>query len=220
MTRPLAMLVAFSLGLALTVSVATSGESGRSTEQIGIQGQWAIDVREPDGTSVTRREFHNDLVSGPALASLLGGKTVMGRFQVRLSCGPTGAQCASPCAASLCSIFEPDFAFVLPPGIPGTLVKTLLVSLPASGGLRLQGSTVASANGTIGQVETLLTHCDTLTTPPAGCVSSSVGQFALTTAVVSPAIEVFSGQQVLVTVTITSTTATALPPPSSTAPAR
>jgi hypothetical protein len=219
MNRPLAMLVAFSLGLALTAPVATSGESGRSTEQIGIQGQWVIDVRGPDGTSVTRREFHNDLVSGPALASLLGGKTVMGRFQVRLGCAP-GTQCTLPCAASLCSIFEPDFAFALPPGIQGTVVKTLLLSLPTSGGLRLQGSTVASANGTIGQVETLLTHCDSLTTPPVGCVSSSVGQFPLTTAVLSPAIEVFSGQQVLVTVTITSATATAPSALSSTEPAR
>jgi len=55
-----------------TASAQDTGD-GATTEGIKVHGRWTIEVREPDGTVVERREFENALINPPLMANLLTG---------------------------------------------------------------------------------------------------------------------------------------------------
>jgi len=77
---------------ALGGQAATAGAPAAKGTQEGIKvhGHWTIEVKNPDGTVVTHREFENSLVSnsGPGLLSaMLGGAVIPGSWSVVLADG-------------------------------------------------------------------------------------------------------------------------------------
>src|SRR3989442_5421961 len=51
---------------------------GGQVEGIKVHGHWTIEVRNPDGTLVTRREFENGLVGASGLAQILARQKTPG----------------------------------------------------------------------------------------------------------------------------------------------
>ena len=102
------------------VASASGGEYG---EGINVHGHWTIEVRDPDGGLVERREFDNALIGGSVLAEIVGGLSVQGVWSITLR----AISGNSPCG-TVCGIFESSF-----PLSGQTVFKTLSVSVPTSG---------------------------------------------------------------------------------------
>jgi hypothetical protein len=213
MRLPLGTLLATLLVLGLTVSLVPAAAAGTGDETIGVSGHWVIEVHQPDGTPVSRREFHNALASPATIPIVLGGKFTAGPLQISLNCVGTG--CVPPCPGS-CRIVEPRLAGFA----TASMFKNLTVSLLPGGfqGFQVQGRAMVSSDSTIAQVDTMVNLCPPATnTAICGMAGTPPLIASLTTASLSPAIAVVAGQQVVVTVTITFATATA-PPASVVAP--
>ena len=92
---------------ALPEEVVSGAPSGGTGEGIQVHGRWTIEVREPDGTLVTRREFDNALggFTPRELAKILGRVSSVGLWQIDLHDDFGGN---NPCIlnglASVCSI--------------------------------------------------------------------------------------------------------------------
>lgn len=195
-TRALSMALLVGLGVAgwAAVARAEEGTSGRQ-EGIKVHGHWTIEVREPDGTLVTRREFQNAL--GPAapalLAGFLGRQNSVGLWAVLLF--TTGA--LQPCAGQTCEIVEtgsPELETL-------TTFKTLTVTVPTSGNdagkIVLNGTATVRTTTTINRVSTTVHACPSNVAPATPC---SVGPVMLTLGTTS--VSVSNGQIVQVTVVI------------------
>jgi hypothetical protein len=167
-------------------SVGQGSASGNgSHEGIKVHGHWIIEVRDPDGTLVTRREFENSLTStaGAFLPTILSRQSTIGFWSVSIS---------DPANTTTLSVQEGS---------------ALTVSAPSSGAnagkFVLTGSTVAAGGLTsIGTVGTNLTVCSA-TVAPANCNLTNIstnGPFTL--AILAPAIGVSNGQTIAITVLI------------------
>jgi hypothetical protein len=191
------MLVTVLAVLALAVALVPSGASGGPDESIGVSGHWVIEVRDPDGTLVTRREFHNALNGAGRLSEHLRGVLTPGPMRVVLSC--LSSPCVAPCPGR-CSITEARAVGTA----TSSLFKNLTVT-PLSTGYELRGFAVASADGEIERVLTFVGVCPP-TVAPASCTVSQEA-FSLTATNLSSPVPVASGQQVLVTVSVSFATA-------------
>jgi hypothetical protein len=191
MRTPPRALVA-TLLVALAVALAPSGVSAGPDESIGVSGHWVIEVRDPDGTLVTRREFHNALVGASRLSEHLRGVATPGPMRVAMTC--TSITCVKPCPIG-CSITEARAV-----GAATTSLFKNLTVTPLPTGFELRGFAVASADGTIERVATFVGLCPP-TVAPASCPVSQESS-ALTSTNLSPSVPVANGQQVLVTVTV------------------
>ncbi len=124
---------------------ATNGSqaanSGGVAEGIKVHGHWIIEVRNPDGTLVTRREFDNRLVDASLLTRVLTRKTQDLGWIVEVI----------PC----CAMVEADF---LDQALPNNAwSKTLTVTAPTgpqAGQLILFGSVTAQSNIQVTKVAT------------------------------------------------------------------
>jgi hypothetical protein len=209
MRTPSRGLVAALLVLAFAASLAPPGASGGTDETIGVRGHWVIEVRDPGGAPVMRREFHNALAVDNPITRFLTGQKGPGSFTVRII-GDTLA-CGSVGPIGLCFISDSRGQV----GATGSAFRTLTVSSGADG-LQLRGSAVVSSESTIARVETFISTCEKNLTP-VNCaqfnplLGSPTTPAPLTSAVLSPGIDVHPGQQVLITVIITAATATASP---------
>lgn len=174
---------------------------GETREGIAVHGRWTIEVRDPDGTLVERREFDNALATqAPALlAELAAGSRTSGIWRIDLAGGSGNNPCAG--GASPCFIVETAA------GGSGSTFPTLTVSVPSSGPnspkLVLSGTATAQHDSQILLVRTSLGHCDPTVAPSTDCVGSNMSFSPMTAAVLSPAVSVVSGQQIQVTVVIT-----------------
>lgn len=172
-------------------------------EGIKVHGHWAIEVRNPDGTVVTHREFENSLTAGGAaiLSSLLSRSVSLGSWTVEV-----GSSTAPPCqntsagVPSACLIHEPGTAFVP----DNNSVFTLTVASGAGNTLILSGTAAAGINGNIDQVQTFSSVCANTFAPSSPCsVAAQLPQSAiLTSATLTSPIVVSQGQTIAVTVTI------------------
>ena len=209
MRTPRRTLVATLLVVALAVSLTPTGGAGAADEIIGVSGHWVIEVRDPDGTLATRREFHNTLHPSNNIREILTSQRSAGALEVTLDCSSVG--CPRPCPTGLCRIVEPRQTFTA----SASLFKNLTV-VNVAGGFQLRGFIVAGADATIDQVFTFVTNCAP-TVASSSCVASTSGaqRNGLTTAVISGGIPVVNGQQVLVTVTIGFATGAPSPPATS-----
>jgi hypothetical protein len=133
---------------------------------IKVHGHWTIDLRNPDGTLATHREFENSLAPlGPSvLASNLAHQTVTGTWNIQLQ--------GSVCSGAYCTIYEDLDINAIGPNV----FKGLTVSAPTSGpynyALVLSGSFIAPTSGTVGAVATYVNTC----TPfyaPSSCTYGS-----------------------------------------------
>lgn len=114
-------------------------------EAIKVHGHWTIDVRNPDGTLVTHREFENALTSegSTTLGRLLVRQQTSGGWLVRLENrnGDDACEELTPILRSRpCSIVEPGW----PADENPNLKKSLGISLAPSGAIVLTGITTAA----------------------------------------------------------------------------
>ena len=196
-------LVALGLLFGVFEAGPTAVTGGEAREGIAVHGHWTIEVRDPDGGLVERREFDNALVMGgsTALALVAAGLQTSGVWWVDLDHGGAGGR---PCAGGTlpCRIIESAA------GGGGHVFSTLTVSVPNAGPdtgkLVLSGTATADNDTLISFVQTTLSLCDPAAAPITDCVGGSgIGNYTFTQASVSPAVSIVSGQQILVTVIIT-----------------
>jgi hypothetical protein len=143
-------------------------------EGIKVHGYWVIEVRDPDGRLIQRRDFENSLTSPGAqnLPLFLSGFQVPGGWYIALT-DPNNATTGSPCAGSpnpgakagACYLIQSTSTYEFAGGNPfctnsGPCSSNLLVSVgnPITG-LVLTGSITATQVGNVGAVGTFLASC-------------------------------------------------------------
>jgi len=194
---------AFLLAVALCANAqgATRAKHvGGLREGIKVHGHWTIEVRNPDGELVTRREFENSLNDPQALVGPISRTVSIGLWEVDV--GATGGG-AGPCVSNIpggfCSIIEPNST-----ATSSFFFKNLTVNTTNSGAqLVLSGSATASQNGSINNVQTGSRRCPS-SVLPANCLDNTQGStiVTFTETGIFPAIPISNGQLILVTVTI------------------
>jgi hypothetical protein len=161
---------------------------------IKVHGHWVIEVRNPDGKLVARREFENSLAPGGQnfLATFLSRQYSVGAWEIWLiSSDNTKNVCTFSGNPVPCQINEPNSGEA--PGCTGgptSCFATLQVTPPPSGGwtFSLSGSAVAAVAGVIDTVQTYQNACTSATSPSAcgtepalNPVAGPSGQFSGTT---------------------------------------
>jgi hypothetical protein len=182
-----------------TKPATTARNPGGKSEGIKVHGHWVLDVRNPDGTLASRKEFENALLTIPgegssALATLLAGGAAVGGWYVAL---------ASPGVNGQFIIGQGSICSDLPEA--GSCVNSLTAVVGISGTqLILQGTTAPFPNGLLisSAGTTLLTCSPGLT--PAACLAGGPGVFKQWdfTQVAGLNQSVLTGQTVTVTVTL------------------
>lgn len=174
---------------------------GGPKEGIKVHGHWTIDVRNPDGTLVSHREFENALADGgEPLVYMLMRIMKAGEWQVILKGGVLGDN--SPCVfngtVSPCFIYETSTLQQVVEG-PAQF-KTLTIGtqgeLPQIQAI-LRGTMTASRAGLIAEVFTNLRTCPV---DRVGLCDTSGYTFTSTT--ITPAVNVANGQIVQITVAL------------------
>jgi len=191
---------------------APANGAGGPKEGIVVHGHWTIDVRQPDGTLVTHREFENALTGGGTLiANLLARRAITGHWDIYLANMLTGEDAQKyPCSIEVpagtgnfvgagCSIGEHGW---------GTEGPSLFGNLTiAATGFTLSGTATASRVGVIDVVRTGYTAClpgllvSTCSTPPGPFVSTQFGEFSAAT--LSSPVAVVPNQLIQASVTYT-----------------
>jgi hypothetical protein len=177
--------------------------SGAKPEGIKVHGHWIIDIRNPDGSLATHREFENSLqpTGGPALLSSLARLDVTGLWQVNLQ--------GNVCTGNFCNLYESNEP-VSGPSAFLTLTVGLGVAGPNNGMLVLNGSFTAPQSGIISGVFTAFDFC-TQGVLPANCTAQNGTRVVFTGVTTSAipatfsAVSVTGGQFVQVTVLISLT---------------
>lgn len=166
-------------------SAATNKEhAGGPHEGIKVHGHWVIDVRNPDGTLVTHREFENGLIGPAVLANVLARQNSVGFWRVMLTDTNIGS----------------DYDLLEPTYIGSGASNNLTVTAGGAAAV-LTGSFVASVADTINAVETDNYLCSPSTPPSTPC-SGSQQDSGFTSTRFSPGISFVAGQTVTVIVTI------------------
>ena len=171
--------------------VAESASSrGATTEGITVHGHWVIEVRDPDGSLVQRREFDNVLSTSGAemLAKVLAKERIFGEWAVTLQGSPgTDAACLSGTVVTSCAITEAS-----------TQLSNFFPNLSLvrnTSQVVLSGTATAQRDGNVATVTSQNKLCDPINT------SSCDGFTVLTVQSFTP-ISVSTGQSILATVTI------------------
>lgn len=174
-----------------------TGSDGGTQEGITVHGHWTIEVSEPDGTLVERREFDNALdeeYGALILARCLARKRTVAFWEIELTSYPK----------------EPYFSVeIQEAGDPGTgahVFKTLTVELVDTGDnagtIMLSGTASAHQDNKISYVKTNLITVSPNQAPSATQFSGTKWSSPFTETTLSPGVEVTEGQQVAVTVSI------------------
>jgi len=170
-------------------------DTGGLSEGIKVHGHWVIEVREPDGALVSRREFDNSLTSigQLQLVDFLSRTLAVGLWQVNLIGSP------SPCddftgQAGICKVLEANAPDAGPDKFKNLIVKD------SGASLILSGNAIAARDSLITSVVTF--HRECLLSEGTGCTINLLAGAAFTSSAVSPSVSVIAGQQIMVTVTI------------------
>jgi len=184
-------------------------DSGGKNEGIRVHGHWVLEIKNADGSSASRHEFENALVTTSCLdvcgnvgmAQLLTGQYFATEWAVALAytdaaCQQNPQSCSNCPSATLCGFIS--IQQVGCTGVP--LCGLLTVGLNSnSTALVLTGTSApVVATGTISLVRTIFYNCPLSSTPTA-CFQNQPGIFftaANTNLTIQP------GQAVSVTVTI------------------
>jgi hypothetical protein len=157
-----------------------------SHEGITVHGHWIIEVKNPDGTVVTHREFENSLAGGPGgpvgsntLAGLLSGLLTPGPWTIFLYGGACSTGVGGP-GSQACVIISPNATSTVSSyGCSTSLASaspqpfcyaTLTESLQGTGSFfttfALSGSAYADTSATINSVGTVQVVCSNFANPP------------------------------------------------------
>jgi hypothetical protein len=180
------------LVMVIGVMVA-AGVAAQEREGIKVHGHWTIDIRNPDGTLVSHREFENALVIGQGdlqLASVLSRNGQMGTWGVILT-NPAGA---GPCPTD-CVILEPAEAQAIQ--VLALTGSANLQVQQARTSFSLTGSMTATTKGSITQVSTLVAVCSAFQS--CGLFAGAGATFSQ--AMLSQPVPIVAGQIIQVTVT-------------------
>lgn len=177
--------------------------SGGPREGVKVHGHWTIDVRNPDGTLASHRDFENSLQS-PGAKTLVGSlsrSSVTGLWAVQLQ-SSTGAPCNS---TSVCLLSEPaEASFTTADSF--NLAVSAPTSGPNSGKLVLAGSVTVSASAVLINVATTVDVCavgvDATACNFAKILTPTTGSPFFTSALITTPVSVVPGQLVQVTVVI------------------
>jgi hypothetical protein len=174
-------------------------------EGIGIRGYWTIEIRNPDGTLATRREFKNALTTnGQAyLSRLLARLLTPGPWLIRL--GGASSPCRTFTENFDCILTEARASRPASPHLAKTLVPV------ANPPLTYSGYIVVPFDGSITSVASSVEQC-LPTVKTASCLGvTQIGGAQLFppsfTEATIPAIPVTAGQQVAASVAFTFSTA-------------
>jgi hypothetical protein len=210
---PLAVFIALVLSLSTRAMAQRTDQAGADDlgEEVMVAGHWVIEVRDPDGTLVASREFHNALTgSGKVLlASLLARVGAIGQWMIGLDGSTnTSALCLSDGVPAPCVIVESTNPQPPPPSSPTLTVEAYPEgSLPPPAtpiweGLSLSGTARARRDGDVGSVSTWLGTCGPEISP-ADCLSQSTGANNFTWADLDAPLPVLAGQTVYARVELT-----------------
>ena len=138
------------------MAAAEKPEPGGKTGGIKVHGHWMLEVRNPDGTLASRKEFENGLVTGlgggsNALALLLSGEAAFGGWWVTLTTNVNNNAGYNIAQAPLCPFLAPTFgcANSLTVVVPNNPFGTQVV---------LQGTVPFTSSATIYMVGTSFGH--------------------------------------------------------------
>jgi hypothetical protein len=170
-------------------------------EGIAVHGHWVIEVKNPDGTLVERREFENALVPGfgaPTLAKILSRTNSVGGWKITLYGVPVTQ---SPFLTETSTrtegvLVESTYTRTYP-----YYFNNLTVSLSAdTNGCVLSGTVTAAINGNIGRVKTHVIMLPS-SQPPSSIYTGGVSTNDVTETTLASPISLTAGQLVTVTVT-------------------
>lgn len=184
--------------------IAKAAPSGGPQEGIKVHGHWTIEVRNPDGTLGTRREFENALTpsGASALAEFLARTKSVGSWRVNLEGSPVAA---SPCVVATgpiaCSVVEPASGNSGPTFFP-TLTIDAPTTGPNAGKFVLRGTATAQRDGNVGVVGTDFAECSATVAPSVPCPAFAIVQGGVFSFTSTTPIPVSAGQQIQVTVVI------------------
>lgn len=173
-----------------TIAGETATPADGTSEGVKVHGHWTIEVRDPDGTLVSRRQFDNDLVPTGArdLSRVLAGSLEiaparrLGLWGVNLV-GFTNSICPeAPC--TLQDVRYGDF-FSETPSLSVNLTVTAPDTGPNSGKLVLSGTFTASADGGVDAVDTTFNFSNFTATTLGSTITVVNGQQILVTAIIS-----------------------------------
>ena len=138
---------------------------GGPIEGITVHGHWVIEVRDPDGTLVERREFENALSSAATITGLLARDHSAGLWEVQLRASVSSA---APCQTSAgtsshCHVVESASSVS-----DAKFSKTLTIS-HGFGDFVLTGTATAQKSGEVGVVRTGMSRCATPVAPDSPC---------------------------------------------------
>lgn len=184
----------------------TSTEEGIPEDGINVHGHWIIEVINPDGFVVERREFDNAFnasVGNRLLANILSRQNCVGAWRIELFGSESShfpfLDGTNPSTGWLLENTDTNYDLVSATG--DNVFNTLTVSTNIEGDLELNGNAVAGRDGDIGRVATLLSLAPA-TQPPAVVYDNTEAGLFCQTYLETP-IALVSGQQVIVKVLIT-----------------
>ena len=174
-------------------------------EGLRVHGHWTIEVRDPDGTLVERREFDNALdtnTGNQTLTKILGRIWTVGNWQVWTGSQAASEVCEVPAGTPniQCHIAEAGD----PSGVgTNNYFHTLVASVPGSDpySLNLSGYLIAQRDGSIRSVNTVVYTCGSATAPDA-CVGAGSTSTWVTDTILATPVSVLTGQQVQMNVVI------------------
>lgn len=178
----------------------SSGDGKR--EGIKVHGHWTIEVRNPDGSLATRRDFDNSLVGGAnlALSTVLGRTNLVGQWAINLFGGSAGGPCPGSVNNNLgVCIIEESGGPITGSGVFQTLTIAPVPNASGVYSLQLSGNATASGSTQIGTVQTFLNVCPGggPSCPPITAIGAG---YLFSQASLSTGINVSSGQVIQVTV--------------------
>ena len=189
-------LVVFILAAAAAL-LGQEHEAAEAREKgaIKVHGHWVMEVKNPDGSTASRKEFENSLSTGAnngnnLLTLLLTGGLTPANWEVTIGGGPAA----------------PNAVYILSPNcllVQGTTCFPNLTVTVSNRQIVLQGTTSAmTISFPISVVQTAMNDCSP-NVSPSGCIAGTTfnGAFGFTQASVT-GLTVQVGQMIAVTVTI------------------
>jgi hypothetical protein len=189
-------LATFLLALATVFGQQSAPPEKAGKGGIKVHGHWVMEIRNPDGSTASRKEFENSLTTGTnsgngMLASLLTGAVTAGPWFVLISSGGPASYTLAE-SAGACTITSPPCQA----GLTVTESNRQIV---------MQGTTAAmTVSFPITGVSTSMANCFPNASSPSACVTATGlpgGNFQFTQASVT-GLTVQVGQMIAVTVTI------------------